>query len=1650
MAAVASASPSVESQLLDVGKRLVQSVNSKDALFKVLKQASALFSEIEQSPSSTIVAAMKPSMDALPTLIRHKDKDVRVLVATCISEIMRIVAPDAPYTDEVLKEIFELIIETFKGLNETSSPYFARRVSILETVAKVRSCLVMLDLECDDLILEMFQTFFSTRSEQNVMIAMRTIMCLVLDESEEIPQPLFDVILSNLLKEKKGVSSAANQLAIAVFERCAENLEPYVTRFLTTVMAEGKSSAYRWRDYHEMIYELYRCVPKILLHIIPKLIDELLTDKVDVRLRTVKLLGRLFAAPGQPVPLEFKQLFAEFLKRFTDKAVEVRLSVVECAKQCLLANPVGESEEILAALSDRLQDYDNEVRKQVVIAICDFAKSQPDSIPMDIMKRVAERLRDTQILVRWETLQRLTEVYKAFCLKRFEGGNVTEESFSWIPSKIIRCCFDKDCKEFRPQAMELVFSEGLFPSEFPVEERVKCWISFFAAFDKNDVKAFKRVLLQKQRLQHEMQNYLSLRHKLKEDDSQDNQKKLQICCKGMLSSFVDPAKAEEEFQKLNQLKDNNLLKDLAGLLDPNTTLSQSQIIRDELLERIGEKHPQWEFIRVLAAKCSHILFGKEHLKALFAQIDQVRQSKTEKMLEASMGLLVEFTSHFPTLLEGAEDDLLQLLKEDNQHIKEGVVQILAKAGGTLRGQLTEESGSVNMELEKLCIEGSRKQAKFAVQALAAITIDSGNKALLALYRKLVDLLETGAHLPTVLQSLGCIAQNAMSVFETREEDIVNFLVQDLFRRDVTHVADVKTDVQDVNEATLLKIFGLKTLVKSFLPNKDAQQRQRIKGVFGILVKFLECGEVSDEVQSSEVDKAHLRLAAAKGVLRLSRRWDSQISPQMFRSTVLVAKDSSAHVRQQFLRKAHQCLKERAIPHKYACAFALNVADQAKDELEEAKQYIGEFVETFRREVRLRQGSVHEQSDVPLMSYYPECVLFYLVHVLAHEATFPVLSDGGPSLDAVDPFFKQLAFFIWALVNQAGEGRYDANKNVEPENVSAPSVDVLKTEANQDGECQRDVNKKGEPDTVSLILAIFRVMKHSEDAVDVSKTENTYILCDIGISIIKGLAGFDHSLARDVGSIPLPVSIYKALEDMDAGTQKEDGSHLPACLRDIDVLSHMKEILPFQIEEAPSPDLKLRKRGAENGSLEEEDGDQSHKRSKLSVTLEGDAEDTDVFTKTSSVTEKKQAQGRKKNHKEKARPVEIMMETGTSTPELKASSPSKRKRGRSSKENGEISLPDVKRGRADETLSSLVSGRQKRGRAKVDNRKDESLKSETDSEMRSPDAELKSGFTTPEIGRKAEVATPGFGSEENAKSNDGSAKRPVRISIKKLKPPQESVHESPSYPGHEEGALPESAEENKREGRRPRKVAENTQDDAAVKAEAEATRSPRGTPRRSAKKISISGLESPDSKSDQREDAHEKLVGRKIKVWWPMDKEFYEGIIESFDASKKRHKVVYQDGDVEVLNLAKERWELLDGGVKPLPKDQPGSPSTPSTAQLNRQSKKNATTSTKSRAKGEMKVSEETEAVDKEKHKEVEVEHKSNTATKSTPKARRQVTSAKAEKKTPTSTTGKGSKASSMTKDDLVQRSPSPTASNVSKDSDDVPLDVWKGSRRKSH
>ncbi|KAK3154613.1 hypothetical protein QOZ80_2BG0192870 [Eleusine coracana subsp. coracana] len=221
----------LEDRLREVGERLKTPPDAAEDLLKLLTDVEECLLKVEQSPAESTSIAIQPATDALvkKELLGHVDPNVRLAVASCISEITRITAPNAPYEDDEMKDVFTVIVGSFEHLDKIDSPFFGRRASILDTVAKVRSCVVMLDLECDDLILDMFRHFIRTVSPEHseaVRSCMETIMKLVIEESEDVQPQIASCLLENVRKEDKESSSPSFVLAEKVIGMCREKLKP--------------------------------------------------------------------------------------------------------------------------------------------------------------------------------------------------------------------------------------------------------------------------------------------------------------------------------------------------------------------------------------------------------------------------------------------------------------------------------------------------------------------------------------------------------------------------------------------------------------------------------------------------------------------------------------------------------------------------------------------------------------------------------------------------------------------------------------------------------------------------------------------------------------------------------------------------------------------------------------------------------------------------------------------------------------------------------------------------------------------------------------------------------------------------------------------------------------------------------------------------------------------------------------------------------------------------------------------------------------------------------------------------------------------------------------------------------------------------------
>ncbi|KAL7099582.1 hypothetical protein ACP275_09G093500 [Erythranthe tilingii] len=220
----------IEGELVDSGNRLFRLRSSTDDLLPHVERVERLLAQVWQKPPMSTCRSLLPLMKALMTdeVSRHHNLNVQIALASCFNELTRITAPDPPYDDDLMLVFFRLYMIAFKQLPCETGPNFSRALKILETMAKVRSSLMLLDIDTDgSLIVEMVQLFLDNiRSSHpfDVFQYMEMIMTMVIQESDSISNDLLIPLLASVKMENKDISPISWELGKKIFENCAAKL----------------------------------------------------------------------------------------------------------------------------------------------------------------------------------------------------------------------------------------------------------------------------------------------------------------------------------------------------------------------------------------------------------------------------------------------------------------------------------------------------------------------------------------------------------------------------------------------------------------------------------------------------------------------------------------------------------------------------------------------------------------------------------------------------------------------------------------------------------------------------------------------------------------------------------------------------------------------------------------------------------------------------------------------------------------------------------------------------------------------------------------------------------------------------------------------------------------------------------------------------------------------------------------------------------------------------------------------------------------------------------------------------------------------------------------------------------------------------------
>ncbi|RPB08048.1 hypothetical protein P167DRAFT_555515 [Morchella conica CCBAS932] len=210
-------------------------------------------------------------------LLQHKDPGVKAYAACCLADMLRLHAPDAPYTAVQLKDIFELFVRQLRGLADPETPYYQQHLYLLESLASVKSVVLISDIPNSEAItLKIFTNFFDLArpdGPKNVEYQMTDILVQLIEECNSLPSEVVDIIVAQFfranpaalaaitargkpaVKEMKGkkddgqtkliapVPPPAYNMAKAICNQCVDKMARQICQYFSEVIMDASPSA---------------------------------------------------------------------------------------------------------------------------------------------------------------------------------------------------------------------------------------------------------------------------------------------------------------------------------------------------------------------------------------------------------------------------------------------------------------------------------------------------------------------------------------------------------------------------------------------------------------------------------------------------------------------------------------------------------------------------------------------------------------------------------------------------------------------------------------------------------------------------------------------------------------------------------------------------------------------------------------------------------------------------------------------------------------------------------------------------------------------------------------------------------------------------------------------------------------------------------------------------------------------------------------------------------------------------------------------------------------------------------------------------------------------------------------------------------------
>lgn len=759
---------------------------------------------------------------------------------------------------------------------------------------------------------------------------MLEILTPLLSESDSISNELLDIILSNIIEPTKTQRKNAYNLAKELIVKTTDSMMMYVQAFLNeALMTEKPDKTYNsTKRIYDLIYELNIISPTLLLSVLPQLECKIKSAHEGERLKAVALLARMFSERDSKLGKQHSVLLNHFLGRFLDIAASIRIKCVQSTMHFLVNHPQLRP-EIINVLNGRQHDSDENVRYEVVNSIQETAKRDYKIVAesTELLAILKERSQDKKFKIRRAALTGLALIYHEHIKTVLCSGEEVDTSpldtAHWIQVRILNGYYRATRED--QQLIERLLITHIVPYTLSSCDKMKALYKLMATIDDHAMKAFVELQKNQMKMRKNVMDWVKL-HKCQETPElqQELNKKLQV----ILKLFCDPLKSQEYLVKFSahMRKDKKVLADMELILRRNVENKACAEAMTAILKKLG--HPimtntYYNTIKILLSRIASVMIDREGLEHLIQLIegqlslaekatkdhesedgerfenvllDSLKlppEDTSSKGLNLLAVLIYLFPAHFQN--ESVMRPMIGLLSFELEFVAPNIFKALTHLGRFR--PLIESHPEVIEDLAPICrdfaTKGTPKQAKHSIRCLfvnsqlqtAERLNDSTEtpakrvkKQIDEIFQEIVDITNrnlqaSSEHYRTAIVSFGHIAYNLPERFNITLKNIVSRkIVKDLLIGNLPEKRDNKPDgdwcdEDELPEEILCRVEGLKAIARWLVGMKD--NVMAAQKTFRMLSAFIsKTGDILDQGQLSEAEKAWLRLSAGTAMLKI--------------------------------------------------------------------------------------------------------------------------------------------------------------------------------------------------------------------------------------------------------------------------------------------------------------------------------------------------------------------------------------------------------------------------------------------------------------------------------------------------------------------------------------------------------------------------------------------------------------------------------------------------------------------------------------------------------------------------------------------------------------------------------------------------------------